>query len=150
MIRFWGTNYFGCPIGISQTFIIRFYQRNAGDPTTPGPEVSSFTLTATPQPINLLYLPDYMINVTFPAAITLLDGWVSISRVNIGDGCQFIWYGEEGGGNSVSFDGNWEPQSGALAFCLGVNEALLVTNWALYIGIGLILVFAVVRFRKMV
>ena len=117
-MRFWGTNYYGCPIGATQAFIIKFYQRNPSDPTIPGAEVNSFSLTAVPQPIYLLYNPDYQIDVTFPSAISQLDGWVSITRVNPGDGCTFIWYGRDSG-NSASYSGDWTPSGGMLAFCLG-------------------------------
>jgi hypothetical protein len=120
-MRFWGFNYDVCPPGTSQTFIITFYQRNAGDPTIPGPQFSSYTLTVIPQPIILGFGSDYQADVTFPTQITLLDGWVAITRVNPGDGCWFAWEGDIGaGGNAVSYyQGAWWPSDGQLSFCLG-------------------------------
>jgi hypothetical protein len=152
-MRFWGNNYSGCPAGSSQAFTIKFYQRNAVNPAIPGPEVNSFNLTVIPQPINLLYGPDYQVDVVFPSQVNLLDGWVSLMRINPGDGCIFGWYGNTGG-NSASFnhfDQTWAPSEGILAFCLGgegVPETP-VSNWALIIGIILIGTFVIFRFRRM-
>jgi hypothetical protein len=150
-MRFWGSNYYGCPIGTSQTFVIRFYERNVGDPNIPGNEIYSFTITVTPQPISLYYYPDYMVDVTFPTAITLLDGWVTLTRVYNGDGCIFVWLGQDYTGNSVSYGYDaWYPQGGQLAFCLGGGEKTPVSNWALILGVVLIGTFVFIRYRRMV
>lgn len=152
-MRFWGNNYGGCTAGNSQTFIIKFYERNTGNPAIPGPEVNSFNLTVIPQPINLLYNEDYQVDVIFPSQVNLLDGWVSLTRVNPGDGCNFGWYGNNGG-NSVSFynaEQIWQSSEGILAFCIGgegVPETP-VSNWALIIGIIMIGTFVIFRFRRM-
>jgi hypothetical protein len=148
-MRFWGVND-GCIPGTSGTFIIKFYERNVSNPNIPGPEVSSFTLTATQQPISFFYGNDFQADVTFPSAITLLDGWVSLTRVNPGDGCDFAWWGAIGG-NSVSYyevENFWSPQGGQLAFCLGGGEKTPVSNWALILGIVLIGTFVFIRYRK--
>jgi hypothetical protein len=153
-MRFWGNNYLGCPPGNTQAFTIKFYERNAGDPTIPGPEVNSFNLTVIPQPINFLFDSDYQVDVIFPSQVNLLDGWVSISRFNPGDGCFFGWYGNNTG-NSASFynvDQTWLPSEGMLAFCLGgegVPETP-VSNWALIIGVVLIGTFVIFRFRRLI
>lgn len=147
-MRFWGNNYSGCPAGNSQTFIIKFYERNTGNPAIPGPEVNSFNLTVITQPINLLYGQDYQIDVVFPSQVNLLDGWVSLSRINPGDGCTFGWYGNEGG-NSASYDGQWTSSQGILAFCIGGEVPQTpVSNWALIIGVILIGTFVIFRFRR--
>lgn len=133
---------------------IKFYQRNPGNPAIPGPEVYSFDLTAVPQPIFLYFAIDYQVDVTFPP-VALLDGWVSVTRINPGDGCNFIWYGNDASGNGASFDsstGSWVPTGAALAFCLG-GEGIPVTpvsNWALLIGVILIGTFVIFRFRRLV
>jgi hypothetical protein len=149
-MRFWGANIYTCPPGATQAFIVKFYQRNPGDPTIPGPEVYSFNLTAVPQPINLVFGVDYQIDVTFPP-VSLLDGWVSITRVNPGDGCTFVWLGNYTG-NSASYDGTWYPSGASLAFCLGGEGVpqTPVSNWALIIGVILIGTFVVFRFRRLV
>jgi hypothetical protein len=152
-MRFWGSNYPGCPIGATQDFIIKFYQRNPDDPAIPGTEVNSFSLTVVPQPISLFYNPDYQIDVTFPSSVSLLDGWVSLTRANPGDGCTFLWYGNFTG-NSASYytDSFWSPSGGQLAFCIGGGEVpqTPVSNWALIIGVILIGTFVIVRFRRLV
>jgi len=151
-MRFWGNNYVGCPAGNTQDFIIKFYERNTGDPAIPGPEVNSFNLTVIPQPINLLYGEDYQVDVIFPSQVNLLDGWVSLTRINPGDACIFGWYGNQPG-NSASFnnaDQIWQSSEGTLAFCIGgegVPETP-VSNWALIIGIILIGTFVIFRFRR--
>lgn len=153
-MRFWGTNFLGCPSGATQAFIIKFYQRNPGNPAIPGPEVFSFNVTTVPQPIYFFLSTDYQVDVTFPGTVTLLDGWVSLTRINPDDGCNFTWYGG-GTGNSVSYNSGtntWEPQGSQLAFCLG-GEGIPVTpvsNWALIIGVILIGTFVIFRFRRLV
>lgn len=149
-MRFWGVNINACPPGALQTFTIKFYQRNTGDATIPGTEVNSFNLTAVPQPIYLLFGGDYQIDLTFPP-VTLLDGWVSVTRINPGDGCTFLWLGNNTG-NSASYIGSWVPSGGMLAFCLGGEGVpqTPVSNWALIIGVILIGTFVVFRFRRLV
>jgi hypothetical protein len=149
-MRFWGSNIYTCPPGTSVNFIIKFYERNTGDPAIPGPEVYSYSLSTVPQPINLLFGNDYQIDLTFPT-VTLLDGWISLTRVNPGDGCSFVWLGNYTG-NSASYDGSWQPSQGMLAFCIGGEGVpqTPISNWALIIGIILIGTFVIIRFRRMV
>jgi hypothetical protein len=102
----------------------------------------------------LLFGGDYLIDVAFPAPVTLLDGWVSITRVNPGDGCTFGWLGDYTG-NSASYslyDNSWVTSDGMLAFCLGGGEIpeTPVSNWALIIGVILIGTFVIIRFRRLV
>ena len=155
-MRFWGVNHPGCPAGTTQDFIIKFYQRNPGNLSIPGVEVNSFTITIVPQPIVLSFGNDYMIDLTFNVPVTLLDGWVSITRINPGDGCYFVWLGDEdAGGNSETYydpEQRWIGSNGMLAFCLGgdLPPQTPVSNWALIIGMMLIGTFVIVRFRKLV
>ena len=154
-MRFWGANVFSCSPETSPTFNIRFYERNPSDPTIPGAEVLSFNVTGITQSINLAFGNDYQCDVTFPQPVTLLDGWVSLTRLNPGDGCMFVWLSAFSGGNEASWNDTqdqWQSNTGSVPFCLGGGElqSIPISNWALFIGIGLILVFAVMSFRKLV
>ena len=149
-MRFWGQNYYNCAVGSSETFIIKFYDRNPIDPTIPGPEFTSFTMTVTPQPMNLSFGTDYQVDVTFPTTVTLLDGWVSLTRENPGDGCTFGWYANGYVGNSASYDGSWVPSGWQCAFCLGGGVKTPLSNWALIMGVVLIGTFVFIRYRRMV
>jgi hypothetical protein len=156
-MRFWGVNHISCPPGPSQTFEFNFYN---GNPCSGGQLVNSFTKTVTPLPMGIIpswsNAEVYQVDVNFGTNITLLNGWVRVSRINPGDGCIFAWLAFDDGfvGNAISQDqsGNCSFNNTNMLFCLGGEEVpqTPVSNWALFIGIGLILVFTVVRFRKMV
>jgi hypothetical protein len=154
-MRFWGVNFAyggGCTPGATIDFIIKFYGRNLVDPTIPGTEAASFTITATPVSFPLAEWPGwatYQIDVNFPTGVTLTDGWISITRTNASDGCQFGWMGTEPGtGNSESYSGNWVSSGGNLAFCLGPASVVPVSNWAIFAGLLLIGTFIVLRYRR--
>jgi hypothetical protein len=148
-MRLWGANAHNCPPGETVNFVVKFYERNAGDPSIPGTEVNSFSMTIVPEPISLYFGVDYQIDLNFPTPVTLLDGWVSVTRVNPGDGCRFVWLGGYGG-NSASYSDGWYPSGGNLSFCLGgapIPETP-VSDWALVIGFVLIATFILVRYKR--
>jgi len=155
-MRFWGGNYWGCTPGTSQTFIIEFYN---GIPGSGGTVVNSFTKTVIPQPTGIITpwgnTEFYMIDVNFGTTINQLNGWLSISRVNPGDGCIFGWAARNDlGGNSRSYcSGNWINNNGEMFFCLGGEGSPTETpinSWALLIGVALIAITAIIRFRKFI
>ncbi len=153
-MRFWGVNYLGCPIGATQTFTIRFYERNLVDPNIPGTEVNSFTVAATPLDIGISMFssPVYQIDIDFGNIVTLLDGWVSVTRLDSGDGCEFVWVAyDDGLGNERSYDGSWingaTGNTGNLLFCFSSTPPIPVSNWAIILGVLLIGTFIVVRYR---
>jgi hypothetical protein len=153
-MRFWGNNYSSCIPGATQTFEIKFYD---GNPCSGGTLMYSFTKSATPLPNGLIpvwsSVECYQVDIDFGSTITLLNGWVSVSRVNPGDGCVFVWLAYDDGfvGNGVSHntDQGCYNNGTDMLFCLGGDlETVPVSNWALLIGIALIMTIAVVRFRK--
>lgn len=155
-IRFWGGNFHSCPLGATETFIIKFYNRNAGDPTIPGTEVNSFTVTVTPTDmgINAPWGPTalYQIDVNFNTTVTLLDGWVSVTRQYSGDGCEFatLVSSEQGGSLTQYQSGTWLLGNSNLLFCLGdtAPQSIPLSNWPIYLGILLIGVFLIISFRR--
>jgi hypothetical protein len=151
-MRFWGANINDCPPGATQTFEIKFYDRNLADPTLPGALLGSYVIAGTVQPISLAWGNDYQVDLNFPAPITYLDGWVAVTRIYPGDDCVFVWLGNYTG-NSASYyavDGYWYASGGQLAFCLGGDQipATPVSNWALIIGGILMVTFIVYRFSR--
>lgn len=156
-IRFWGINYAGGPINTTETFVIKFYEPNTSDPNIPGTEVNSFTVLANPIDLGIIAInsPVYQVDINFGTTINLLDGWVSITRQNPGDGYRFaVMASTDVVGNEASYDngtGTWLPNgsNANLLFCLGNtgSPAVPLSNWALVISLLLISAFIVVRFR---
>jgi len=152
-MRFWGVNFSTCAPGATETFIIKFYELNTVVPSIPGTEMHSFTVTGTITDLGIVTpwavypCTIYQIDVDFITTVTLLDGWVSVTRQNPGDGCNFVWMGY-GTGNAVSTNGTWQTTNGNLMFCLGGTPSIPISNWAIYLGIFLIAAFMVFRFRR--
>jgi hypothetical protein len=155
-ITLWGILFNGgdCYTGGSDNFAITFYQDNAG---AVGTMVQSFPLTVTPTVTGSTVAGAVLLryDITLPSTVSLANGWVMVYRKNPGNtSCAFAWAITAIGDNSIAFNqfgGGINYFSGNLAFCLaGPKEEVPLSNWALFIGIGLILVFAMVRFRRMV
>jgi hypothetical protein len=152
-MRFLGGNFYGCPASTSNTYIIEFYN---GNPSSGGTLIYSTTQTLTPQWLGI-YAPwststeIYQVDVDLGTTINQLNGWVSIGRINRPDNCYFTWVGKNGG-NGYSYDqynSSWVSNGGIMFFCLGGFEGVVpIGNWALIIGIALVLITTIVRFRK--
>jgi hypothetical protein len=155
-ITFWGILFNGgdCYSGGSDDFIVTFYQDNAG---TVGTMVQSFSFSATPIVTGSILAGAQLLkyDLTIPSNVSLATGWVMVYRLNPGNtNCVFAWANTTTGDNNIGYNqlgGDINYFADNLAFCLtGPTESVPLSNWALIIGIGLILTFAVVRFRKMV
>jgi hypothetical protein len=151
-MRFWGGVFYGCTMAPTEMFDIKIWN---GDPNAGGTLVNSFTKpgTVTPTTVNFIGTPFYQIDIDFGTSITQLNGWIGITRN--GTSCDpvhgFGWASFGADGNSISFGGgSWALVDANLEFCLGGGgqAETPISNWALFIGIGLILAFAVVRFRR--
>jgi hypothetical protein len=152
-LRIWGGDYWGCSLAATEPFIVYVWDN---DPSISGSNIIfSATRTGYTTSTGLITwqgTPLYQIDIGLGTTITQLNGWIGITRVNATCDEAFAWatYGE--GNARIYEEGNgwWDLETNTL-FCLGEGEGerVPVTNWALFIGIGLILVFAVVRFRKM-
>lgn len=148
--RFWGGDYYGCTLAPTEPFTVIIYN---GDPSAGGTPVFTSTLPGTVTPIGVISFgntPLYQIDINLGTTITQLNGWIGVTRINPSCDVAFGWTSDLAG-NSLSYDGTWVSTESNLMFCLGGgNEEVPVSDWALYIGLGLILVFTVVRFRKIV
>jgi hypothetical protein len=154
-MRFWGGNFFGCGMGSAENFTIRVYER---DPNTllPGALFWSGTFSVTPHDIGQTYwwldTPGYMVDIDLGTSISLLDGWVSITRQNPGDNCAFAGLiDDEVGGNAGYIHngvyGNY-GLAGDLNICLGGGTPTPISPIALILGIVLIGTAIVLRTRR--
>ncbi len=150
-MRFWGGDYWGCSLAPTEMFDVFIYN---GNPASGGNLIYSSTLAGITTPIGVISFggtPLYQIDINFGTTITQLNGWIAITRTGATCSSGFAWasFGQDTG-NAMSYYTYWEPNYGNLFFCLGGGEVVPVSNWALFIGLGLILVFTIVRFRKLV
>ncbi len=155
-VRFWGGNFNQCEPGMSQQFLIEIFD---GMPGSGGNPVHSFNVTVTPQPTgffacNQFPTAVYMADADLGTSVDLLNGWIAISRVNPGDGCTFGILGVAGAeGNFHSYCADmWIENSGQLLLCMGTGNdpaAVPVSGWALVIGISLIIITLIIRYRKL-
>ena len=138
-MRFWGVY----DIKATETFLIEFYDGTPGQPGTN--IVHTFNVTTNPVPTSFLRLGEviHQIDVDFPSAVTLLDGWVSVSRTTLPFVRQFAWIAKSGTGNRLSYNSNedlWTASSAAQPlFCLGGAPPvpLPIANWSVLVGLVL-------------
>jgi hypothetical protein len=139
-------------------FLVEFWE----DGSTPGANIASYLVTATVTNVGNLWGccdPLYEYTVEFPN-VAMNTGWISIygQAAISGTDCKFWWVSTETMyGPTLQFfngffqdPGNGVSQSICLSRGPDAGVTIPLTNWALFIGIGLIMVFAVVRFRKLV
>ncbi len=163
----WGGGWNGFTIGTS-IVNVNFYNDNLGQPANvalqsflaipcftdlPGGGVANFIITLP----TVVTLPPghYWLGVAMVGSFALDGQWGRNITATISNN-EACWINPGGG---FGYGTGWLPASTITpgeadwAFRLeGTSELVAVplSNWALYIGIGLILVFAIVRFRKMV
>jgi len=157
-ITFWGILWNGGSCYSSGTidFIVNFYQDNSG---AAGTLVQSFPVSITPIVTGSIVSSSTVLrfDLALPSAISLTNGWLSVYRVNPNNSyCIFAWINTFNGDGYTGFTSFNSPitywNGDNMSFCLtGEQQPPLetpVSNWALFIGIGLILAFAVIRFRR--
>lgn len=143
-ITFFGV-FYGVP---GRNFQISFYNDNAG---LPGGPIASYTpfIAGTFTGVIWYDYEIYSYSYTLPAPLNLVGGnWVSVRA----DGSDYWYWLTASGGDGCLYQQNgmgFTCAEGDVAFCLSGSAVTPVSDWALFIGIGLILVFAIVRFRKM-
>jgi len=157
-MTFWGFMWDGsgdCYTSGSQDFEIKFFQDDAG--STVGALVATFNVTLTPIVTGLFYTNGASIlryEVVFPSTVALTDGWFSVVKQNpTSDICKFYYLDTSGGDNHSAYilsgtpnDVHYSPNN--RAFCLSGTSSVPVSNWALVIGLLLMIGFIVFRFRK--
>ena len=146
-MKFWG-HHVTHPV---ESFLIEFYNGIPGQAGTS--VIQSINIDITPVATGYNSdsgFPVFEFNAFF-STITQLTGWVSISRTNVPATDTFTWTGNSGTGNSLSYNqgtGVWDANYTEPAFCLGNAGTIPVSNWALIIGLGLIVTFTIIRLRK--
>ena len=155
-ITFWGYMWDGsndCYSPGPQDFTIYFYQDNNG---AIGTLVTTITATTTPTETGLLFLNDASIlryEITLPAPVSLSDGWFSIIKSNpTSDPCMFFWLCTYPGDYHSAYVLKTNPSTihystSNRSFCLTevTSTPVPISNWALGIGIILILGFIIIR-----
>lgn len=153
-MTFWGVLWDGssCYTGGSDDFVITFYQDNGG---AVGSMVQSYPMTLTPTPTASFIIGAVLLryDLTLPSSVSLSNGWVMVYRENpANSNCAFAWSNTTNGDYLSKFNqygGSIITQPVNLAFCLnGAADQIPLSNWALGLGIFLILVFTMIRFRK--
>jgi hypothetical protein len=150
-LRIWGGDFYGCSLGPVESFDIKIWD---GEPWASGNLIYSATLNGTTSTIgfNILSTDVYQIDFDLGSTITQLNGWIGVTRNNASCDQGFAWacYNYNTTGNSIIYDGSWYSAYSDMMFCLGeaVPQEVPVSNWALFIGLGLIIMFTVIRFRK--
>ncbi|RLD90584.1 MAG: hypothetical protein DRJ09_03770 [Bacteroidetes bacterium] len=152
-ITFWGYMYDGgdCYVAGSQDFEITFFQDNAG---AVGTQVQTFTVTVTPTETGSYFNGASILryDVTFSSAVSLSDGWVSVVKLNPGNNdCEFAWLNTINGDDLIAYNHNGGTPvyyTENMSFCLTGQPPVPVSNWALILGVFLIAVFMVVRYKR--
>jgi hypothetical protein len=141
------------------SFDIGIYDNNVDQP---GAEIASYTNVAFTA-VNTGELsygyPVYEYSFTFPSPVTIPAGaWIGIRDLpddtNLPNFGHHHYWASSADGDNSHWLGEGSSDIEDLAFCLTGETApppeVPVSNWALFIGLGLILVFTVVRFRKQI
>lgn len=154
-IKFWGILWSGgeCYTGGPVDFEISFYNDNAG---AIGTLDQSFSVTITPTVTTWFVSGSSLLEFEFnlPSPVSLNSGWVSVVRKNPGNSaCVFAWANTSTGDETFG----WNELDGAYAYFTGDNLAFCLTggplpvpisNWAILLGILLIGISLLVRYRK--
>jgi hypothetical protein len=153
-MRFWAGSFWTYGLQANETFLIEFYNGQPGQPGTSVVQAFNVTASCIQVPYTLVNTDLYQIDVDFPVPVMQTVGWVSISRTTPSNTGIFGWLTfEDASGDFLQYyspaSGTWYTRAGYQFFCLGpVTPVTPLSNWALYLGIGLILAFTVIRLRK--
>lgn len=148
-MRFWGVY----DVKPTETFTIEIYDGPPYDPISN--LIHTFNVTTSPIPTPYLRNGEiiHQIDADFGTTVAQLNGWVSVSRTTLPFNGSMAWIGNSTEGNCLTYysvDQSWYSLYGTVFFCLDTNiEPVPIASWALFIGIGLILVAAVARFRRL-
>jgi hypothetical protein len=149
VVRVFGGNYLGGVINPSETFLVEIFN---GAPNAGGVLMHSFNKTAVPVTTGIIFnsTERYYVDIDLGQEITLLSGWIKIHRISTDNVYRFSWVAGDGG-NAIQYfnsTGAWTNLNATMSFCLGNPAVVPVSNWALFIGLALILTFVIIRFRR--
>lgn len=151
IVTFWGVM-FNFPTGTNCTnglnsFRISFYDDDAG---AIGSLQSFFDVFVTVDYVATGFGFDtYKFSANLGTMMYLNQGWISIEgNTNDGNECVFMWCDSyDGDLNGYQENGEgWVAND--FAFCLSNGNEVPISNWAIIVGIGLIVTLAVIRLRK--
>ena len=149
-MRFWGVY----DVKPTETFTIGIYDGPPYDPVSN--LVHTFNVSTSPIPTPYLRNGSviHQFDADFGTTVTQLNGWVSVSRTTLPYNESFAWIGNNTEGNCLTFysvDQAWYSLYGTVFFCLDTNiEPVPIPDWALFIGIGLIMIATVIHFRRLI
>jgi hypothetical protein len=146
-MRFWGVY----DVKSIENFLIEVYDGQPGQPATN--VIHTFNVVTSPIATPYLRFGEVIheFNASFGMEVTQLNGWISISRTTLPYSEAFAWMGKSVVGNSMSYlndSGIWEQYDRDQFFCLGVPPPVPISNWALFIALGLIIAFTIIRYRR--
>jgi hypothetical protein len=153
-ITFWGVLYDGgdCYTGAPDDFVINFYMDNGGNV---GALVQSFSVTATPTLTGSFVAGANLLryDVPLPSNVPLSNGWVMLYRENPENSiCAFAWANTNAGDLLTGFNqfgGSIFYQLDDVAFCLnGPSQEIPLNNWAIFLGLFLMISFMAIRYVK--
>ena len=164
-LKFWGMPWmwdefwYGCDEN-PMTFRIRFFEDIGLDI---GNLVLSFDVELTGTPTGVFYfetgddqyveLLEYKVNL--PQKVNLKNGWVSVMGISVKSpqDCGFGWMGSPYG-DAYSLrewpEGNFVYFEYDFSYCLGCSNPIPLSNWALGIGLFLIIAATFIRMRRFV
>ena len=160
-VRFWGINasydpsigFIVCDSEDPMTFNIRFLYDNGG---SPGNSYADIYTASYRENTGVSYagFPLYKYTIHLGLPIELTSGWIYIQGYSVGDpDCKFLWMDSPVGDN-ISFQvdplGLINPLGNDLSICFGTSAEIPLSNWAIFIGIVLVLATVIIRFRRMV
>jgi len=152
-VDFWGITaffdgFFNSCTENPKSFEIAFYENDGG---SIGTMVASYNVTVmgygTGNFLDVHEIYKYSTPI-YPPVTGLSDGWMSVQGNPISS-CQFLWSASaSGNGTSYQEGSGWREDD--LAFCIyaATPEDIPLSNWALGLGIFLIVVATVIRMRR--
>lgn len=147
-VRFWQQT--GGGVTFPLEFTIEIYSDNAGNL---GALQYSWVIVLSPLfNISSRY---HVMNVAFPTPVNMTSGWIglNISDNQLGyDDARVGWFSTSIGDDHIIWSPdfiNYYHDTDGVAFCLkGESTSIPLTNWAIGIGIFLIVAVSVIRMRR--
>jgi hypothetical protein len=150
IVRVFAGNYSGGPINASENYTVLIYN---GAPNAGGVLMHTFTKTATPVSLGINFngTDRYYVDIDLGQGVNLLNGWISVYRNSVSSPYVFSWMADYNYGTTIQKNlgtGDFIQSQATLLICLGNAGVVPVSNWALFIGIGLIMALVILRFRR--
>lgn len=154
-LRLWGIDFLGCTMLTNEDFEVFIWD---ADPSAGGKLIFNQVLSANLTDLQVFNAVSntYQIDIALNTLVSQLDGWIGVKRLNPSCDMAFAWlaFNAGTGGPSLQFndvDQAWEDAGSDFLICLSNQiPPVPLSNWALYLGILLMVTFVVIRFRRMI